>query len=97
MEITVETAKQRAREDAANKIVPLIIARSPELGTADPNWLVIRLRQELTHHKFIKDEFLQTMSTPVVGTTVSPGIFETLELLGREEALRRMDAALDGT
>ena len=70
MEITVETAKQRAREDAANKIVPLIIARSPELGTADPNWLRIRLQQDLTHHRFIKDEFLQTMNTPVVGTTV---------------------------
>ncbi len=69
-EITLETAKQRAREDAANKIIPLIIARSPELGTADPNWLRIRLQQELTHHRFIKDEFLQTMRTPVVGTTV---------------------------
>ncbi len=69
-EITLETAKQRAREDAANKIIPLIIARSPELGTADPNWLCIRLQQELTHHRFVKDEFLQIMRTPVVGTTV---------------------------
>src|SRR3954453_10111406 len=31
----------------------------------------------------------------VVRTPRPPGIFETLELLGREEALRRMDAALD--
>jgi glutamyl-tRNA synthetase len=30
----------------------------------------------------------------VAGTTVSPGIFETLSVLGREETLRRLDAAL---
>jgi glutamyl-tRNA synthetase len=30
----------------------------------------------------------------LAGTTVSPGIFETLEVLGRDESLRRIDAAL---
>jgi glutamyl-tRNA synthetase len=30
----------------------------------------------------------------LAGTTISPGIFETLEVLGREEALRRIDAVL---
>ena len=30
------------------------------------------------------------------GTTISPGIFETVALLGRSEALARLDAALDG-
>ena len=30
----------------------------------------------------------------LTGTTVSPGIFESLALLGREETLRRIDAAL---
>jgi glutamyl-tRNA synthetase len=30
----------------------------------------------------------------VTGTTVSPGLPETLEVLGREETLRRLDAAL---
>ena len=42
-----------------------------------------------------KDVF-QPIRVAVVGRTVSPGIYETLELLGRDEALRRMDAALDG-
>src|SRR3954447_12581650 len=40
-------------------------------------------------------QVFQPIRVAVVGTTVSPGIFETLELLGRDEALRRMDAALD--
>src|SRR4051812_1766725 len=41
-------------------------------------------------------QVFQPIRVAVVGTTVSPGIFETLELLGRDEALSRMDAVLGG-
>ena len=40
-----------------------------------------------------KDVF-QPVRVAVAGTTVSPGIFETLAVLGRAEALHRIDAAL---
>jgi glutamyl-tRNA synthetase len=40
-----------------------------------------------------KDVF-QPIRVALAGTTVSPGIFETLEVLGRDESLRRIDAAL---
>jgi glutamyl-tRNA synthetase len=40
-----------------------------------------------------KDVF-QPVRVALAGTTVSPGIFETLEVLGRDEALGRIDAAL---
>src|SRR5919198_1196720 len=40
-----------------------------------------------------KDVF-QPIRVALAGTTVSPGIFETLEVLGRDEALRRIDAVL---
>ncbi|HEX9482064.1 MAG TPA: glutamate--tRNA ligase [Solirubrobacteraceae bacterium] len=36
----------------------------------------------------------QPLRVAITGTTVSPGIFESLALLGREESLRRIDAAL---
>src|SRR3954462_1139761 len=36
----------------------------------------------------------QPIRVALAGTTVSPGIFETLQVLGRDEALRRIDAAL---
>jgi len=36
----------------------------------------------------------QPVRVAVTGTTVSPPLFETIALLGRDEALRRMDAAL---
>ena len=40
-----------------------------------------------------KDVF-QPVRVALAGTTVSPGIFETLQVLGREESLRRIDSAL---
>ncbi|HUA75041.1 MAG TPA: glutamate--tRNA ligase [Solirubrobacteraceae bacterium] len=39
-------------------------------------------------------EVYQPLRVALTGTTISPGIFESLALLGREEALRRVDAAL---
>jgi glutamyl-tRNA synthetase len=40
-----------------------------------------------------KDVF-QPIRVALAGTTVSPGIFESLAVLGRDEAVRRLDAAL---
>jgi glutamyl-tRNA synthetase len=37
----------------------------------------------------------QPVRVALAGTTVSPGIFETLRVLGRDESLRRIDAALN--
>jgi len=36
----------------------------------------------------------QPVRVAVAGTTVSPGIFETVAVLGREETLKRIDATL---
>jgi glutamyl-tRNA synthetase len=38
----------------------------------------------------------QPIRVAVSGTTVSPGIFETLAVLGRDESLARMDRVLQG-
>jgi glutamyl-tRNA synthetase len=42
-------------------------------------------------------EIYQPLRVALTGTTISPGIFESLVLLGREESLRRIDAALSST
>lgn len=39
-------------------------------------------------------KFLQPLRIAVSGKTVTPGMFETLEVLGRTESLRRIDAAI---
>jgi glutamyl-tRNA synthetase len=41
-----------------------------------------------------KDVF-QPIRVALAGTTISPGIFESLAVLGRDESLRRIDAALN--
>jgi glutamyl-tRNA synthetase len=43
-----------------------------------------------------KDVF-QPVRVAIAGTTVSPGIFESVAVLGRDEALARIDAALDAS
>lgn len=39
-------------------------------------------------------QVFQPVRVAIAGTTISPGIFESVALLGREETLRRLDAAL---
>jgi glutamyl-tRNA synthetase len=41
-------------------------------------------------------QLFQPLRVALTGTTVSPGIFETVSLLGREQVLDRVDGALDG-
>ncbi len=41
-------------------------------------------------------EVYQPLRVALTGRTISPGIFESLALLGRDEALARIDRALDG-
>jgi glutamyl-tRNA synthetase len=38
----------------------------------------------------------QPVRVALAGTTISPGLFETIAVLGRDETLRRIDAALEG-
>jgi glutamyl-tRNA synthetase len=40
-------------------------------------------------------EIFQPLRVAITGTTVSPGIFESLSVLGREESLARIDAAIN--
>jgi glutamyl-tRNA synthetase len=39
-------------------------------------------------------EVYQPLRVALTGGTISPGIFESVALLGREETLRRIDSAL---
>jgi glutamyl-tRNA synthetase len=40
-------------------------------------------------------EVFQPVRVAIAGTTISPGIFESVAVLGRDETLRRVDAALE--
>jgi glutamyl-tRNA synthetase len=52
------------------------------------------LRQIVDRRGVKPGKVFQPVRVAIAGTTVSPGIFESVALLGREEALARIDAAL---
>ena len=52
------------------------------------------LHRVITEREARPRDVFQPIRVALAGTAVSPGIFETLEVLGREQSLRRIDAAL---
>ncbi|MGZ4197016.1 MAG: glutamate--tRNA ligase [Solirubrobacteraceae bacterium] len=53
------------------------------------------LREVVESHGGKAGRVFQPVRVAIAGTTVSPGIFESVTLLGREETLARIDKALD--
>ena len=54
------------------------------------------LEELVRRHDAKPREVYQPLRVATTGTTISPGIFESVALLGREETLERVDAALAG-
>ena len=48
----------------------------------------------LAHHQLALGKLAQPVRVALTGGTVSPGIFEVAEVLGRERVLARLDRAL---
>ncbi|HMJ03356.1 MAG TPA: glutamate--tRNA ligase [Conexibacter sp.] len=55
------------------------------------------LRGLVEAHGWKPKQVFQPVRVAIAGTTISPGIFESVALLGREETLRRIDEALRHT
>ena len=54
------------------------------------------LASVIERHAAKPREVYQPVRVAIAGTTISPGIFESVALLGREETLRRIDTVLAG-
>jgi glutamyl-tRNA synthetase len=54
------------------------------------------LRQAVERSGLKSKQVLQSLRVALTGTTISPGIFETVALLGPDTSLTRIEAALDG-
>jgi glutamyl-tRNA synthetase len=64
------------------------------LATWDPEHLETTLKGVVEQLGVKPKDVYQPVRVALAGTTVSPGIFETVAVLGREETLRRIDATL---
>ncbi len=67
------------------------LADAPGFAEAD---VEAALEGVLAHGERKPREVYQPLRVAICGTTISPGIFESVALLGRSETLRRIDAAL---
>jgi glutamyl-tRNA synthetase len=78
--------------------VQTLEAARQALATADPftfDNVEASLRELVEAHGGKAGRVFQPIRVAIAGTTVSPGIFESVTLLGREETLARIDKALD--
>jgi glutamyl-tRNA synthetase len=89
-----------ARERWLNESGLAALAEAREaLSAAEPfdAGSVERALREVVERRAAKPgDVFQPLRVALTGTTVSPGIFESVALLGREETLARIDATLNG-
>ena len=68
-----------------------------ELEPFDLERVEAALREVVERRGVRPKDVFQPVRVAIAGTTVSPGIFESVAVLGRDETLRRIDAALTRT
>jgi glutamyl-tRNA synthetase len=88
---------KKGTADDAHRALRLAREALSELDDADFSADVIeqRCRQEAERAGMKAGEFFTPIRVAVTGRTISPPLFASLELLGRERSLARIDAALD--
>jgi len=80
--------------------VPLVSAARDELRRVEPfraPEIEAALRSLAERLELSPRKAFQPIRVAVTGSNVSPGLFESLELLGKEETLRRLSAAVAAT
>jgi glutamyl-tRNA synthetase len=86
-----------ARTIGADGGVENLVAARAALANAEPfdaTEIETALRGVVQERDAKPGKVFQPVRVAIAGQTVSPGIFESVALLGREETLRRVDAAL---
>jgi glutamyl-tRNA synthetase len=88
---TVEPSAQLVDGDA-----PIVAAAREELAAVEPfsaDEIEARLRGLAERLDLSPRKAFQPIRVAVTGSKISPGLFESIELLGKEETLRRLSAA----
>jgi len=88
-------AWEKVMKDGAAENLERARAALAEVPEWDTGAIEAALREVVDARGVKPKEVFQPVRVAISGTTVSPGIFESPAVLGREEALVRIDAALD--
>ena len=89
-------ARQRWLGDEGRAVLADVRAALAQAPTFDQAGVEGALKAIVERRALKPREVYQPVRVAISGSTVSPGIFESVTLLGREETLRRIDRALAG-
>jgi glutamyl-tRNA synthetase len=92
----VQPAPKAAAQHLRPEIAPAfgdLTRRLEELAGWDPTSIEAAFQQTMADHQLGLGKLAQPVRVAVTGGTVSPGIFEVLDVLGRERTIARLRAA----
>jgi glutamyl-tRNA synthetase len=89
-------AREQWLDEQGRETLRAVRSKLADLEPFDVEQIDLQLRGLVEELGRKPKQVFQPIRVALIGTTISPGIFETVALLGREETLRRIDAALAG-
>jgi glutamyl-tRNA synthetase len=94
----VEDPKARAKvmKEGSEELLAAAAEALSEVEPFDPASVEAALTPLLDRFGVKPGRLYQPIRVAITGTTVSPGIFESLSVLGRERSLARIDRAIEG-
>jgi glutamyl-tRNA synthetase len=87
-------ARERWLDDGGRSVLAATRAALSAAASFDEAGVGEALEEVIRQRELKPREVYQPLRVAIAGTTVSPGIFESVALLGREETLRRIDRTL---
>ncbi len=88
------TAWERWLDEEGRSVLAHVRAALAEVADFDQVEVRAALEQIVEGNSLKPRAVYQPLRVAISGTTISPGIFESVTLLGREETLRRIDRVL---
>jgi glutamyl-tRNA synthetase len=92
---TDETAWRKVMKDGSLPLLSQALEALRETEPFEPPELEVALGRILAEHDIKPAKLYQPIRVAITGTSVSPGIFESLATLGRERSLERIERAVD--
>jgi glutamyl-tRNA synthetase len=93
--VTDEKAWRKVMKDGALPLLRDALAALRDAPSFEPEELERALGRVLAEHDVKPGKLYQPIRVAITGTSVSPGIFESLAALGRERTLERLERAVE--
>ncbi len=88
-----DLVQKKSSPDEAAKVLSLVEAAMSDIGTWDATTLEERIRNIVSESGIKGRTVFMTIRVAVLGSPVSPPLFESMELVGRERTLARLRSA----